>query len=72
VSAGLGVALIPSLALVPSNVPADVVIRPTANRDSRTLHLVASQGADRVPAIAATARAILGVDAASWGLKSAQ
>jgi DNA-binding transcriptional LysR family regulator len=69
VSAGLGVALIPSLALVPSNVPGDVVIRPTANRDSRTLHLVGPQGGDRVPAIAATARAILGLDAASWGLK---
>ena len=68
VSAGLGVALIPSLALAVSALPADVVVRPTANHDYRTLHLVAARGSDQVPAIAATATAILELDAKAWSL----
>jgi DNA-binding transcriptional LysR family regulator len=71
VSAGLGVALIPSLALAVSTLPPDVVIRPTANHDHRTIHLVAAPGSDQVPAIAAAASAILHVDAEAWSLTPA-
>ncbi|GAB3610607.1 LysR family transcriptional regulator [Humibacter ginsengiterrae] len=71
VSAGLGVALMPSLALAVSALPADVVIRPTANRDRRTIHLVGAPGSDQVPAIAATVSAILELDAAAWSLAPA-
>ncbi|MGN6205301.1 LysR family transcriptional regulator [Humibacter sp.] len=71
VSAGLGVALIPSLALAVSTLPAGVVIRPTANRDERTIQLVGTQGSDQVPAIAATVSAILELDAAAWSLAPA-
>jgi DNA-binding transcriptional LysR family regulator len=72
VSAGLGVALIPSLALAVSTLPPDVVIRPTANHDHRTIHLVAAPGSDQVPAIAAAASAILHVDAEAWSLTPAE
>ena len=72
VSAGLGVALLPSLALAPSHVPSDVVIRPTANHHSRTIHLVASRGSDAVPAIAAAASAVVELDGAVWSLLPAE
>ncbi|WP_346769176.1 LysR family transcriptional regulator [Planctomonas sp. JC2975] len=71
VSAGLGVAILPSLALALSNVPSDVAILPTANRDRRTIHLVAAQGSDQVPAIAATAAAVVELDGAAWSLRTA-
>ncbi|QDZ14210.1 LysR family transcriptional regulator [Humibacter ginsenosidimutans] len=68
VAAGLGVALLPALTLASAQLPPEVVIRPTANRDRRTIHLVSAQGALDVPAIAATARSILALDGAAWGL----
>ncbi|WP_460521172.1 LysR family transcriptional regulator [Humibacter antri] len=71
VSAGLGVALIPSLALAVSTLPAGVTIRPTANHDHRTIQLVGAQGSDQVPAIAATVSAILELDAEAWSLAPA-
>jgi DNA-binding transcriptional LysR family regulator len=70
VAAGLGVALIPSLALDAASVPAGVVIRPTRNRDFRTIHLVGMMGSEQVPAIAATASAIVDLDTSAWSLTS--
>ncbi len=54
VSAGLGVAVLPTLAIESAGVPAGVVVRPTTNRNHRTIHVVGTPGARQVPAIAAT------------------
>jgi len=53
VAQGLGVALLPSLALDASPRHPGVVSRPTAAADVRSLHLVTARGADRVPALGA-------------------
>lgn len=58
VSAGLGVAMLPTLAIESAGVPAGVVVRPTSNRNHRTLHVVTTPGAAQVPAIAATLRVL--------------
>jgi molybdate transport repressor ModE-like protein len=68
VAAGLGVALIPTLAIDAATVPETVEIRPTANRDYRTIQLVGSAGSDQVPAIAAIASAIVDLDTSRWQL----
>ncbi|MFZ4896128.1 LysR family transcriptional regulator [Plantibacter sp. Mn2098] len=61
VAAGLGVALLPSLAIGSSTLPHGAVARPTGRGDERMLHLVGSAGADRVPAVAATMRIVAGL-----------
>jgi DNA-binding transcriptional LysR family regulator len=53
VAQGLGVALLPSLALDASPRHPGVVTRPTAAADVRSLHLVTARGAERVPAVGA-------------------
>lgn len=53
VAQGLGVALLPALALDASPRHPGVVTRPTARADVRSLHLVTARGGDRVPAVAA-------------------
>lgn len=68
VAAGLGVALVPALAIAASPLPAGIVARPTAGGDFRTIHLVGTNGADTVPAVAATIRAITAIDASPWSL----
>ena len=64
VAQGLGVALLPALALGASPRHPGIVTRPTARADVRSLHLVTARGAERVPAIGATIAALegLGVD----------
>ncbi|PPL19024.1 LysR family transcriptional regulator [Microterricola pindariensis] len=54
VAAGLGVAVLPTLAIESAGVPAGVVVRPTSKRNFRTIHVVGTPGARQVPAIAAT------------------
>lgn len=56
VAAGLGVALLPTLALDAAQLPTGVVARPTANADDRALHLVSAAGAEHIPAVAAVMR----------------
>ncbi|WP_308465071.1 LysR family transcriptional regulator [Rathayibacter soli] len=68
VAARLGVALIPSLAVDAASVPSGVVIRPTSNRDYRTIHLVGAAGSEKVPAIAATTAVIVDLDTSAWSL----
>ncbi|MFF2369652.1 LysR family transcriptional regulator [Agromyces sp. NPDC058110] len=53
VAQGLGVALLPELALAASPRQPGVVTRPTAGGDVRSLHLVTARGGTRVPAVAA-------------------
>jgi DNA-binding transcriptional LysR family regulator len=70
VAAGLGVALLPSLALAATPLPSGVVTRRPAVADRRTVHLVTARGSARVPAIGATITAIQALDAAAWGLET--
>ncbi|QEO15681.1 LysR family transcriptional regulator [Agromyces intestinalis] len=58
VAQGLGVALLPGLALAASPRHPGVVTRPTARSDERSLHLVTARGGARVPAVAAAMRAL--------------
>jgi molybdate transport repressor ModE-like protein len=68
VAAGLGVALVPALAIAAAPLPPGIVARPTAGGDFRTIHLVGTDGAESVPAVAATIRAIGEIDPAPWSL----
>ncbi|WEO76093.1 LysR family transcriptional regulator [Cryobacterium sp. SO2] len=72
VAAGLGVALVPALAIAAAPLPAGIVARPTTGGDFRTIHLVGTEGAETVPAVAATIRAIGEIDAAPWTLLAAR
>ncbi len=68
VAAGLGVALVPTLAVAASALPRGAVARPTSGGDFRTIHLVAEAGSDLIPAVAATIRAITELDETAWSL----
>ncbi len=68
VAEGVGVALLPSLAVASAGHHPGVVVRPTSNHDHRTVNLVGSVGADQVPAIAAAADVLVNLDAAEWML----
>jgi DNA-binding transcriptional LysR family regulator len=70
VAAGLGVALLPSLALAATPLPSGVATRRPAVTDYRTVHLVTAQGSTGVPAIGATIAAIRSLDAAAWALEA--
>ncbi|MFF1572370.1 LysR family transcriptional regulator [Leifsonia sp. NPDC058292] len=70
VAEGVGVALVPSLAVGSAARTAGVVVRPTVNHDHRTINLVGAAGSDQVPAIAATAAALLALDASDWDLRT--
>lgn len=59
VEAGIGVALLPALAIESAGVRSGVLIRATTGHDRRTLHAVTAAGAERVPALAVTLRALL-------------
>jgi DNA-binding transcriptional LysR family regulator len=58
VAQGLGVALLPALALSASPRHPGVVTMPTARADVRSLHVVTARGADRVPAVGVTLAAL--------------
>ncbi|WP_313544562.1 LysR family transcriptional regulator [Leifsonia aquatica] len=70
VAEGMGVALLPGLAVGSAGAQPGVVLRATGNRDHRTINLVGAAGADVVPAIAATAEAIAGLAVEEWRLAS--
>jgi DNA-binding transcriptional LysR family regulator len=72
VDAGIGIALVPSLAIDMTRVPEGVVLRPTTRGDARTIHLVATEGASRVPALAATIVAVHSLDLTKLSLEAAQ
>ena len=65
VESGIGVTMLPVLAIGTVGVRSGVAILPTTGGDSRTLHAVTAVGADRIPAVAATMRQLAAqVDAA--------
>ena len=68
VASGLGVAILPRLALVAAAVPAGAVIRSHTPASARSIHLIANVGARRVPSLAATSELLHGLDGNDWGL----
>lgn len=68
VANGLGVAMLPRLALATTAVPSGVVTRPHTPKSTRSVHLLANQGADRVPSLAATMNHLRALDGTDWGL----
>jgi len=69
--AGIGIALVPTLALASAVVPDGIVLRPTTRGDSRTIHVVLTEGTGRVPAIAATLETLRSLDLARLHLAQA-
>ena len=68
VASGLGVAILPRLALVAAAVPPGAVIRSHTPASARSIHLIANEGARRVPSLAATSRVLHGLDGNDWGI----
>jgi DNA-binding transcriptional LysR family regulator len=68
VAAGLGVALLPQLALATAPVPPGATVRSTTPSSDRSIQLVVQNGSRRVPSIAATIELLERVDGADWGL----
>ena len=58
VAAGLGVALLPRLALATTVIPAEVVIDPVDDDLARRVEVVVATGAERVPSVRATLEAV--------------
>jgi len=69
VASGLGVALLPRLALATAAVPEGATVRPTVPTSDRSIQAVTQAGSWRVPGIAATLAAIAAIDGSGWGLK---
>jgi DNA-binding transcriptional LysR family regulator len=68
VEAGIGVALLPALAIESVGARSGVVIRATTGRDHRTLHAVTAAGAERVPAVSAALHALVGLSSPVTGV----
>lgn len=70
VASGLGVAMLPRLALATSAIPAGCVIRTHAPKSTRSIHVLANIGAGRVPSAAATLSVLHALDGKDWGLRA--
>ena len=68
VASGLGVAMLPRLALAAAVVPAGAIIRPHDPASVRTIHVLTTDGAARVPSLTATIGALESMPGADWGL----
>ncbi len=68
VASGLGVAMLPRLALATATLPPGAVIRAHTPTSKRSIHLLANEGARRVPSLAATSELLHGLDGSDWGL----
>ncbi|WP_394771480.1 LysR family transcriptional regulator [Lacisediminihabitans sp.] len=71
VASDIGVAMLPRLALATATLPAGAVIRPHTPPSDRSIHLIASDGARRVPSLAATIALLNTLDGHDWGLTAA-
>jgi molybdate transport repressor ModE-like protein len=71
VEAGLGLALLPALSLIPAPVAAGVEARPLPEASDRILHVAHARGADRIPAVASALGVIGALDPALFGLRPA-
>ncbi|RQP09836.1 MAG: LysR family transcriptional regulator [Microbacteriaceae bacterium] len=70
VAAGLGVALLPRLALATAVPPEGAVVRATAPSSDRSIQLVLQHGSRRVPSISAVLDAVSSLDGRDWGLST--
>jgi molybdate transport repressor ModE-like protein len=68
VASGLGVALLPRLALATAPVPRGAVVRSTTPSSDRAIRVVTQPGAERVPSIGAALDVVTRLDGADWGL----
>jgi DNA-binding transcriptional LysR family regulator len=71
VASGLGVALLPRLALATASVPPGAAIRATAPSSMRSIQLVHHADAKRVPSLAATIGVVRALPGDDWGLTRA-
>ncbi|WP_411700417.1 LysR family transcriptional regulator [Conyzicola sp.] len=72
VASGLGVAMLPRLALATATLPVGAVIRPHSPRSVRSIQAIANDGARRVPSLAATGAVLQALDGTDWGLVAAR
>lgn len=70
VASGLGVAMLPRLALATATLPAGAAIRPHTPPSIRSIHLLANDGARRVPSLAATSSLLHKLKGGDWGLSA--
>jgi len=71
VGAGLGVALLPQLALATAPVPPGAAVRSTSPSSDRSIQVIVQAGSRRVPSIAAALTALRALDGNDWGLRRA-
>jgi DNA-binding transcriptional LysR family regulator len=71
VARGLGVAILPRLALGTAAIPQGAVVRRTSPGSERAIHLVLPVDALRTPAVHATAESLMHIDGAPWKLRRA-
>lgn len=69
VAAGLGVALLPRLALATAPIPAGATVRSTLPSSDRSIQVVTQAGSRRVPSIAAALDTIASLEGDDWGLR---
>jgi len=72
VAAGLGVALLPRLALATAPVPEGATVRSTLPSSDRSIQVVVQAGSRRVPSIAAALETIAALEGDDWGLMRAR
>jgi molybdate transport repressor ModE-like protein len=68
VAAGLGVALLPHLALATAPIPEGATVRSTLPSSDRSIQVVVQAGSRRVPSIAAALETITALEGDDWGL----
>jgi molybdate transport repressor ModE-like protein len=66
VASGLGVAMLPRLALATATLPAGAVIRRHSPRSVRSIQMITNGGAQGVPSLAATTAVLRGLDGGAW------
>jgi DNA-binding transcriptional LysR family regulator len=71
VAQGLGIALVPRLALGTALLPPSVVVKKLAPEIARTISLVVPHDKQALPAVSALIAAIGGIDGANWRLRPA-
>ncbi|GAB3569634.1 LysR family transcriptional regulator [Spelaeicoccus albus] len=69
VAAGLGIALVPNLALASTSLPSQVAIRPLTDPTARTISITTSPDAARIPSTALSIDLLSNLDPATWSMR---
>lgn len=69
VASGLGIALVPNLALISTALPDQVAVRPLRDPTPRTISLVYLPDAARIPSTALSIDHLSGLDPAAWSMR---